>query len=213
MTKKKSSWPSSKTKPAPPAEGKSIGTELSTPGSDQVSPDPTSPNVVELRNLSLDKDARSSLKPALGSCLEPHHNPEWDTIRFDITGQVKKADLIEARQVILDHWPVPDRQLIAQAMLKLRALTASRNTGDLDLDLTLEAYAEKLAEYPADAVVQALNEAPDRSTWFPAWHELKVRLDYLTENRRLILNAIDRELAKLEPKTSVAGLIEGAIKR
>jgi len=213
MSKKKSSWPSSKTKPSQAEDDKSIGTALSTLGSDRASPDPTSPNVVELRNLSLDKDARSSLKPALGSCLEPRHNPDWDTIAFRLTGQVKKADLIEGRQVILDHWPAPDRQLIAQALLKLRALTASRNTGDLDLDLTLEAYAEKLAEYPADAVVQALNEAPDQSTWFPAWHELKIRLDYLTENRRLILNAIDRELAKLEPKTSVAGLIEGAIKR
>ena len=213
MAKKKSSWPSSKTKQQQPTEDKSIGTELSTRGLGQASPDQTSPNVVGLRNLSLDKDARNSLKPALALCLEAQYSPEWDTTRFDITGQVKKADLIEGRQAILDHWPEPDRQLIGQAMLKLRALTASRNTGDLDLDLTLEAYAEKLAEYPADAVVQALNEAPDRSTWFPAWHELKIRLDYLTENRRLILNAIDRELAKLEPKTSVAGLIEGAIKR
>jgi hypothetical protein len=103
--------------------------------------------------------------------------------------------------------------MVIEGLIKLRALTAHRNEENANLELISEAYIDKLMQYPADAVIQALNEAPDRDKWFPAWHDLKVRLDYLTTDRRLMVNAIDREIARLQPKTSVQGLIKGAIKK
>ena len=214
MSKKKSSWPSSKTTPKQPDDANSIGTELSTLGSDQVSPDQTSPNVVALTlNVSRDKEAKTCLPSQLASCLEPQFNSEWDTIRYDITAPVDVEVLKHGRSKILELCEAPERPMVIEGLIKLRALTAHRNEENANLELISEAYIDKLMQYPADAVIQALNEAPDRDKWFPAWHDLKVRLDYLTTDRRLMVNAIDREIARLQPKTSVQGLIKGAIKK
>ena len=211
MTKKKSSWPNSKITPKPQADAKSIGTELSTLGSDQGSQNQTSTNVVALTlNVSRDKEAKTCLPSRLASCLEPQFNSEWDTIRYDLTATIDVEVLKHGRSQILDLCEAPERSTVIEGLIKLRALTAHRNEENANLELISEAYIDKLMAYPADAVVQALNEAPDRDKWFPAWHDLKDRLDYLTTDRRLMVNCIDREIAKLD-KTSVQGLIKGAI--
>jgi len=176
--------------------------------------DPTSRNVVGLAlNVSRDGEAISCLTPHLASCLEAQYSSEWDTIRYELTQVIDVKDLITGRKAIMELCQPADRKLVGQCLVKLRALTATRNLGDFDLDLTLEAYADKLMEYPADAVVQALNEAPDRDKWFPAWADLKTRLDYHTTDRRLVVQCLDRKIAKLQPKTSVQGLIKGAVKK
>jgi hypothetical protein len=215
MTRKKPSWPSSGTRPTPTAGVMPTGTELSTTGSDQATPAQTSSSVVALKTLDLsrDREAVSSLPPELASCLEEQLGPEYDLERYAINdgGQLALEVLTEGRTAILDlSEPAPD-DMILQALLKLRSLTASRGIGDADLDMTLEAYAEKLKEYPADATIQALGEAPDRSKWFPTWYDLKTSIHYLSQHRRLILEAIDRKIAKLDPR-SVAGIVRKALK-
>jgi hypothetical protein len=215
MKKKQPSWPSSETRPVPTTGNTPTGTGLSTTGSDQATPAQTSSSVVALKTLDLsrDREAASSLPPALASCLEEQLGPEYDLERYTINdgGQLALEVLTEGRTAILGlSEPAPD-DMILRALLKLRSLTASRGIGDADLDMTLEAYAEKLKEYPADATIQALGEAPDRSKWFPTWHDLKTRIHYLSQHRRLILEAIDRKIAKLEPRSSVAGLVRKAL--
>jgi hypothetical protein len=152
------------------------------------------------------------LTPSIEHSLEEVFSSEWDTIGFEITEPVPIDDLHESRNAILGICkPAPDEMIIA-GLAKLRALTASRARDDRSTDIQIEAYIEQLKMWPADAVVQALNDAPSRSKWFPTWHELEEQLKYLTTDRRLIVAAIDRRIARLEKKTSVQGLIQGAIK-
>ena len=216
MKKKKPSWPSSGTAPTPTAGATPTGTKRSTTGSGQDTQATTSNSVVALKtlNLSRDHEAVSLLPPPLASCLEEQLGPEYDLERYTINdaGQLTRETLNEGRTAILSLSEPADDDMILQALLKLRSLTASRGIGDADLDMTLEAYAEKLKEYPADATIQALNEAPDRSKWFPTWFDLKTRIHYLSQHRRLILAAIDRIIERLEPQSSVAGLIKKALK-
>ena len=160
----------------------------------------TSSNVVALKtlDLSVDRQAVSSLPPPLASCLEEKLGPRYDLERYAIKGadQLTLETLNEGRAVILEMSKPASDDMILQGLLKVRSLTASRGIGDADLDMTLEAFAEKLKEYPADATIQALNEAPDRSKWFPTWYELKDHIHYLSQHRRLILEAIDREIER-----------------
>jgi len=216
MKKKKPSWPSSETQPTPTTGNTPTGTELSTTGSDQDTPATTSNSVVALKTLDLsrDREAANSLPPALASCLEEQLGPEYDLESYTINDadQLTIEALTAGRTAILSLSEPADDDMILQALLKLRSLTASRGIGDADLDMTLEAFAEKLKEYPADATIQALNEAPDRSKWFPTWYDLKTRIHYLSQHRRLILMAIDRKIEKLEPRSSVAALVRKALK-
>jgi len=217
MKKKGSSWPSSRTRPAPTTVNTPTGIEPSTTGSGPATPATTSSSVVALKtpDLSRDREAVNSLPPALASCLEEQLGPEYDLIRYTINdaGKLTLETLNDGRTAILGlSKPAPD-DMILRALLKLRSLTAWRGIGDADLDMTLEAFAEKLSEYPADAVIQALNEAPDKSKWFPTWFDLKTHISYLSQRRRLILEAIDRRIEKLTPRSSaVAGLITKASK-
>lgn len=217
MKKKKPSWPNSETRPTPTTGNTPTGTKLSTTGSDQGTQATTSNSVVALKTLDLsrDREAASSLPPALASCLEEQLGPEYDLERYTINDGGLIIDLKvlnEGRIAILSLSEPADDDMILQALLKLRSLTASRGIGDADLDMTLEAFAEKLKEYPADATIQALNEAPDRSKWFPTWYDLKTRIHYLSQHRRLILAAIDRKIERLEPRSSVAALVRKALK-
>ena len=87
--------------------------------------------------------------------------------------------------------PAEDNE-IAKGLLKLRALTSHRNEG-ADIDIVLEAYVEKLKDYPRDAVLESLSKMSDQSKWFPSWIEIKNDVEFRCQHRVEMLKAIERK--------------------
>ena len=75
---------------------------------------------------------------------------------------------------------------IMRELLKLKVKTSSRNMDEASLELQLEVYADELARFPADCVLQALQDA-GRQKWWPDWGALESLLTPLQELRQRLL--------------------------
>lgn len=73
---------------------------------------------------------------------------------------------------------------------ELKLLTVPRTEATENLEAQLMLYAKKLQDYPADVVRRVLTTQPNISKWWPAWSELKERLDLLSFRRRRLLEAL-----------------------
>lgn len=116
---------------------------------------------------------------------------EWDVpLAYTVRGSA--ADKAKAR-ALLDRTmtPLPAKTL-AQELTKLNALTKRRQEDQVDTDLLVAAYVEKLAPYPGEAVVWALRRWPETKDgkWWPAWGELYEMLKGRVAERRLMLEAL-----------------------
>lgn len=119
--------------------------------------------------------------------------------------------LEEARAEILEQqWPAEPSE-IAMWLTRLDALTARQGKTEIDLELMIQAYIDKLSAYPADAIEAALDNLADKSKWFPAWAEIQEELDWLTRRRRFIVAELDRKIDRLRPDP-VMQLIRGGLK-
>ncbi len=87
--------------------------------------------------------------------------------------------------------PAP-KTVIQSELARLRVMTKSRNENQADLTMTAAAYADALAEYPADVVADALRNWAACEKWWPAWAELKDRLDRGVRKRRALRAALVR---------------------
>ena len=77
-----------------------------------------------------------------------------------------------------------------KALAKLRLMTKVRNESTEDIRLTLMFYEEELRSYPADVVRHVLGTQKNISPWWPAWSELKERLDLYSWKRRKLVDAL-----------------------
>lgn len=80
---------------------------------------------------------------------------------------------------------------LEEGLAIVATLTSRFSRDDADADIQLLAYVTKLREYPADVALQALREAPDRSSKWPAWADLKGRMDFLVRKRRDMLVSLN----------------------
>ena len=98
-----------------------------------------------------------------------------------LTAETRRAAL-----AILDAamTPAPPDQ-VKRLLGELKLLTVPKS-GDMveEIKAQILIYARKLADYPADAVLTVLRTQPDQSKFWPAWAELKERLDARTWRRR-----------------------------
>ena len=78
----------------------------------------------------------------------------------------------------------------------MRFLTKARAEHQDDLKFMLAIYADKLSEYPADVVMHVLKTQPSQSMWWPAWDELRDRLE-LYAKKRMKRYAALRDLAEM----------------
>ena len=176
-------------------------------------------NIVKFNQASLITESRqleqqaiASLPASIGSSIVERTNSDYEITGYTIDTDIDIDDLELARQTIMDQSQEPQLKDIAMGLAKLDALTARPGKTEMDIDLMIQAYSDKIREYPADAVIKALDTLADNH-WFPTWAEIKAELDYLTRQRRAIIRELDRKIAKIKPSSSVAGLISGAIKK
>ncbi|MEH6631580.1 MAG: hypothetical protein V7776_12165 [Halopseudomonas aestusnigri] len=85
--------------------------------------------------------------------------------------------------------PLPRTEIIRE-LLKLKVKTNSRNMDAATLELQLEVYADELAKFPADCVLQALKDV-GRQKWWPEWGQLERLLTPLEGTRRRVLREVE----------------------
>ena len=78
------------------------------------------------------------------------------------------------------------RKLLAE----MKYLTRQRAESTEDIAAQIEIYARRLEAFPADIVRYVIRTQTDESPWWPAWSELKARLDPLMVARRRKLAAL-----------------------
>jgi hypothetical protein len=150
------------------------------------------------------------LPQSVVSSMEPVHNAEWDTLAFTIEGMVPIADLKAAAEIIEARLKPLDRETIGMLIAEVYSLTKRRKDEQIEQDFAVMAYGERLLEYPADIVAEVLKRWPDRSTWWPSWHELKKEIDWRNDRAKMHL-AITK---KLQPKGGKAqALIADSIRK
>lgn len=139
-----------------------------------------------------------SLPPLVQSSLEalrpPHKDPTrtFELVGYRLRRAVPRAELDEAKRLLgLANQPA-DKGLLVASLVKLRVLTSSsQGASDEELQLSLEAYAEELAEYPADAVMTVLAAWPRKHKWWPGFAELVAEIEPRCECRRFLLEALN----------------------
>lgn len=81
------------------------------------------------------------------------------------------------------------RKLVEEMIAELDCITVRRAEGEAQSALMFRAYVDRAGTYPADVIRQVVAEWD--SKWFPAWAELKERLDKALLPRSRKLYALD----------------------
>jgi hypothetical protein len=149
---------------------------------------------IELPALNPDRKAIDTVKLTTAQWLEEKLTTSFDFAGYVIVGKQSLKELREAREELLKQWKRPSDEKIIKALIKLKALTISRNESQEELDVVIEAFTERLREYPEDSVMKVLNESANYLKFFPSWSEIQSELDYYTQHRRSALKAIERKI-------------------
>lgn len=142
--------------------------------------------------LTTDRTAVTSLTLSAGLKVEENYTHDFDLKGYLITNTISNDKLQQLSEAIKATMAPAEDNDIAQALLKMRALMSHKNDGG-DLDIILEAFVEKLKDYPKDAVLESLTRIPDQTKWFPSWIEIKDDVEFRCQHRMLMLQAIERK--------------------
>jgi hypothetical protein len=143
--------------------------------------------------VSADQNAVESLPPCVRSWLKARQT-YLETSHCDnskppapLTEDMRRQSLAVLKQAMV---PMDQRKTLG-LLGELKLLTIPR-TGDDPEEIRAQIliYARKLADYPADAVHEVLTTQADQSKFWPAWAELKDRLDARTWQRTEAMKAL-----------------------
>lgn len=148
--------------------------------------------------MATDRALQASLPPSVKTSvreiwvdkgtLETGWDGELATI--ELTHPIPPRDLSTAIHTVESTLkPMPNAE-IQKGLARLRLLTKVKQESTEDIRLSLAIYAEEMAPYPADVVRHILKTQPSMSMWWPAWAELKDRLELHTRKRRKLLEAM-----------------------
>jgi hypothetical protein len=130
-----------------------------------------------------DDNPLALLPPQLASSVVPMSREIINTNDGQFDGEVfigydlpAELDAAQAR-TLLERFesalpPVTIERLAAE-LTRVRLLTKGRNLDETDAELTVQAFAEELAEYPGQLVIEVLRYWPRSRQWFPTWQEFQ----------------------------------------
>lgn len=160
----------------------------------------TTPNVVPLRSASqlsarqLDRLCELTLLSWPGLTMEVQSRTGRDG-QMDL-GSTKvtiglEVDLAALREVIEEACLPASREAIVMAVTKLALITAHAEKWD---QFKLSVYAEVLAEYPGDAVLETIQSWIKRGEkWMPTVPELIDSIRIKARKRLAVREAVERE--------------------
>jgi hypothetical protein len=124
--------------------------------------------------------------------IYPNESGSYRAIGYRIIKCRKPESIAVARDQLAAAMVPPHPKQLVMELTRLWSLTAHKSHSDQTLDLLLEAFASKLEDYPADAVIETLREWPENNKWWPTWVELKTRIEKKCRHRRLLLTALTK---------------------
>ena len=173
------------------------GMQRSTTGSDQASHAMTLANGGEqMGRREVEKHLEASLPQSIVSSIKPVLSSDYDLLAYTIEGPVAVDDIKAAIETIEEFSQPASAREIGELITMVYAMTAQRNQDQITMDLAISSFGRKLLEYPADVVRETMTKWPDKSTWFPAWHDLKIELDW-RNNRAKMRSALEKKLMDL----------------
>lgn len=114
-----------------------------------------------------------------------------------LTGEHDEASVRRALEICRDQCRPGGHEIAAQELTLLERKTVGAKQGDDDQRLRGVAYANDLAQYPADVIRAACRRWADCSRWWPAWADLKRECDRLAAKRIAEHGAIEDALRRL----------------
>jgi hypothetical protein len=150
----------------------------------------------QMGRREVEKHLEASLPPSIVSSIKPVLSSDYDLLAYTIEGPVAVDDIQAAIEVIEEFSRPASAREIGELIAMVYAMTAQRNQDQITMDLAITSFGRKLMEYPADVVRETMTKWPDRSTWFPAWHDLKGELDW-RNNRGKMREALEKKLMDL----------------
>ena len=143
------------------------------------------------------------------SSLQEVLNAEYELVGYSVEGVIPVVDMERAIEAIENTSAPATPREVGELVAELFVLTKQRREDQMTLDISIEAFGSRLLEYPADIVREVLKKWPDRSTFFPSWHELKSEIDWRNK-RGMMKVALEKKLRKA---TKVENLVEHSFKR
>ena len=114
----------------------------------------------------------------------------------EVTGTAEQREAVAADfEKLLS--PAPTSK-IEEWLAELSVITAGRSKDGLEADLMLNAYASRLAAYPADVVSYALIKQSWK--WFPTWAEVEAICKARSGPRQHMIAALRKPIEKPEPQ-------------
>jgi len=179
------------------------GIQPSTIGSGRASREMTLVSDGEqMGRREVEKHLEASLPQSIVSSIKPVLSSDYDLLAFTIEGPVAVDDIQAAIETIEEFSQPASAREIGELIAMVYAMTAQRNQDQITMDLAISSFGRKLLEYPADVVRETMTKWPDKSTWFPAWHDLKVELDW-RNNRAKMRSALEKKLMDLNKLNTI----------
>ncbi len=111
---------------------------------------------------------------------------------YDLGPGAELADVSAAVNLVEATLKPCPAAVIGQELLRLKLRTKNRAQSEHELAFQIAIYADDLADYPQDVVVDALRYWAKNEKWWPAWAELKPLLDDRVERRRALIKVLRR---------------------
>jgi hypothetical protein len=111
-------------------------------------------------------------------------------LAWRLTGPVPNQDRSQVLEIVQRTLIGMPRAELSKLLVALRVTTVTRAETPELVDLQLQVYADKLAEWPADVVRALLTRWPETSRFWPTWHECLTFMEPLTRKRRALLEVL-----------------------
>lgn len=120
------------------------------------------------------------------------------TVGCDVGGspEARAAALADLRNFMI---PAPVEQ-VEEWLAELSVIVAKRADSDLADGLRLEAYASRLARYPADVARAVTVDRRPMWKFWPSWSEIEAEADRLASPRRHMIAALEAPPKPREPE-------------
>lgn len=141
-----------------------------------------------------EREAINSSMSTVGCNLREKHNAEFDFVGFEGVRDLPEEQLHALRKELERHMAPADDDEVYKALFKVKNLTKHRKQSDSEMEMQLRAYAAELKRYPRDATLKALDRISDDHEFFPAWKEIRLRVEFHCRRRQTLMNEIDRAL-------------------
>jgi hypothetical protein len=114
-----------------------------------------------------------------------------------LTGQHAEGTIRRALETCRNQCRPGGHRVAAEALTILERRTVGAKQNEADQELRGAAYANDLAQYPADVIQVACQRWADSSRWWPAWADLKRECDRLAAKRIAEHRALEEALRRL----------------